>query len=153
MADHPVRIREYLRNNLGHCPTCMRQALMTAVMAWILFGVASYRGLDGVPLGLLGFAALALSALWLLHVGALAARKMAPVVSDAGDGLIGRRRFLGILLKAAGAGVAASVPVMLWPSAAHAFCGQCSKNSDCGVGWKCTNTAGPNQPICMECVQ
>ncbi len=29
-----------------------------------------------------------------------------------------------------------------------AFCGQCTKNDDCGVGYKC---AGP--PECLECVK
>ena len=153
MVDIPIRVREYLKHNLGHCPACMRQALMTAVMAWVMLAFASHWGLEGFPLVLIGFASVVLTALWLLHVGAMAAREMAPVASEAGNELIGRRRFLGVMLKAAGAGVVASVPVVLWPSAAQAFCGQCSKNSDCGVGWKCSNTAGPNQPICMECVQ
>ena len=153
MAEVRIRIREYLKHNLGHCPACMRQALMMAVMAWVMLAFASYWGLEGFPLGLIGFASVALTALWLLHVVAFAAREIAPVDSEAGIDLIGRRSFLGFMLKAGGAGVMASVPVVLWPSAALAFCGQCSKNSDCGVGWKCSNTAGPNQPICMECVQ
>ena len=33
-----------------------------------------------------------------------------------------------------------------------AFCGQCTKNSDCGVSpCHCTNTAGPGLPVCNEC--
>lgn len=153
MAEIQIRIREYLKHNLGYCPTCMRQALMMAIMAWVMLVFASYWGLEGFSLGLIGFASVALTVLWLLHVGALAAREMAPVASEAGNEFVGRRRFLGTMLKAAGAGVVASVPVVLWPSEAHAFCGQCSKKADCGTGWKCANTAGPNQPICMECVQ
>ena len=143
MANNPIRIREFLKHNLGHCPTCMRQALLMTFIAWIVFALASHWGLQGFPLGLIGFASVALTALWLLHVWVFAAREMAPVATGAGDNLVGRRNFLGFMLKAAGAGVVASVPLVLWPSAAHAFCGQCSKNADCGVGWSCSNTAGP----------
>jgi hypothetical protein len=153
MVKTPIRIHEFFRRNLGHCPTCMRQALLMTVMAWIVFAFASHWEMEGFALGLIGLALVALTALWLLHVGFFAARNMVPVASDTGDEFIGRRNFLGFMLKAAGAGVVASFPLVLWPSAAHAFCGQCSKNADCGVGWSCSNTAGPNQPVCMECVQ
>ena len=102
---------------------------------------------------LIGLSALGLTALWMAHVAAYAARAR----DERQVELAGRRRALGFLARAASAGVAASVPVLLWPSEGFAFCGQCTKNSDCGSansGWVCRNTAAVNSgKVCNECVK
>jgi hypothetical protein len=64
-----------------------------------------------------------------------------------------RRQVLGTFVRAAGIGLLASIPVVSWSSAALAYCGQCTKNEDCGVGWSCKNTAAVNEDVCNECVQ
>jgi hypothetical protein len=138
----------------------MRQSLMAALAAWAAFAVAWPLTGGGLAPALAGLAALALSALWLTHVGAFAAREVsaarqddAAVPAERGEA-VGRRRALGLMLRAAGAGAVASIPVVLWSSESHAFCGQCTKNADCGVGYVCRNTAPVNSgKVCNECVK
>jgi hypothetical protein len=125
-------------------------------------------------LTLIGLAAVALTLLWGLHVAVYAARAAAKarrksrglranaaptetaLASPASDP-IGRRQALGVFLRAAGVGAAASVPVILWPARSFAFCGQCTVDRDCGGsenGWCCKNTAPVNAGyVCNECVE
>lgn len=150
MRDPISKSLAFLTANVGRCATCMRQSLTAALAAWALFGVCLAIWPEAQTLT--GLAALGLSALWLAHIAVYAARARKRPVE-----LAGRRHALGFLARAAGAGVAASVPVLLWPSQGFAFCGQCTKNSDCGSansGWVCRNTAAVNSgKVCNECVK
>lgn len=146
---------------IGRCTFCMRQSLLAAASACGVFAVTLWINADGVTQSLTGLAALGLTGLWIAHVATYAARAVAeaprrePVArTQGGDAPIGRRRAIGLMLRAAGAGAAASVPLVLWPSASFAFCGQCTRNSDCGVGFVCRNTAPVNSgKVCNECVR
>jgi hypothetical protein len=142
------RSRGFFAAKVGRCATCMRQSLAATLAAWAVFGIGLLTGAGGLAQTLIGLAALALTALWLVHVAVYAAR--ARTEPD----LAGRRHALGVLARAAGAGVALSVPVLLWPGEAFAFCGQCTRNQDCGVGFVCRNTAAVNSgKVCNECVK
>lgn len=148
---------------IGSCATCMRQSLQTAIVAWFLFALAAFY-YPGTPFqSAMQVTASALSLLWLLHLAAYAARALnrsrtgdkqvtITIGSKALQNELGRRRALAILLRAAAIGAVVSLPLVLRPTAALAFCGQCSKNSDCGVSpCRCVNTAGPGLPVCNEC--
>ena len=171
MRDLISRSRVFFTARFGRCGTCMRQSLAAALAVWGVFGIGMLMWPDGLVQGLIGLSAFGLTTLWILHVAAYAARAMAEARSGdeqpPGPGMtsaalartelgvehVGRRRALGVLLRAAGVGVAVSVPVLLWPSDGFAFCGQCTRNADCGVGFECKNTAPVNSgTVCNECV-
>jgi len=147
---------------IGSCSTCMRQSLEGAIASWTAFALAVICD-PGAPLhSAILMVASALSALWLVHVATYAARSLnksrvtakaaGRVAANAQPAAFERRRAIGLLLRAAAVGAVSSLPVILRPGAAVAFCGQCSKNSDCGVSpCYCTNTAGPGLPVCNEC--
>jgi len=140
---------------------------LAALAAWAVFGIALLIWPEGLARNLIGFSASALTTLWLLHLAAFAARSVdkarredaqPPLTSrafapaDLSVERFGRRYALGVVLRAAGIGVIASVPALLWPTESFAFCGQCTKNADCGVGFVCRNTAPVNSgKICNEC--
>jgi Cys-rich repeat protein len=149
MRDLISKSRAFFTTYFGHCGTCMRQSLVAALAAWAVFGVCLAVWPQTQMQSLTGLAALALSAWWMGHVAAFAARaRIEPHVE-----LAGRRSALRLLARTAGAGVAASVPVLLWPAESFAFCGQCTKNADCGSGFVCKNTAAIGSgKICNECV-
>jgi hypothetical protein len=160
------KFRTVFAARIGRCATCMRQSLMAAVAAWAVFIIAWLIGPNGLAQELIGLSALALTGLWLLHVATYAARAMtearrgdaslpaASTGTEASGAQIGRRRAIGTLLRTAGAGALASVPLALWPTESFAFCGQCTKNADCGVGYVCRNTAPVNSgKVCNECVK
>lgn len=166
MRDLVSKFRASFAAKTGRCTTCMRQSLAAALGAWGVFAIAWAAGPSNLAPALTGVAALALTGLWLTHVATYAARAVSgsrpgeaslPSASapteDAGA-LIGRRGAIGTMLRAAGAGALASVPVALWPTESFAFCGQCTKNEDCGVGYVCRNTAPVNSgKVCNECVK
>lgn len=150
--------RAFFATKVGRCATCMRQSLIAALAAWALFGVGLLMGPDALVQGLTGLAAFGLTALWLSHVAAYAARAVAETRRGSGKELtldnISRRRAFGLIMRAAGAGVVVSAPVLLWPSDSFAFCGQCTQNRDCGTGFVCRNTAPVNSgKVCNECVR
>ena len=167
MRDLISRFRASFLAKLGRCGRCMRQSLLAALTAWAVFGLGLPIWPDGLARDLIGFSAFALTTLWLLHLTAFAARSLdktrrgdaqppltgsAFAPADLSVEHFGRRRALGVVLRAAGIGVIASVPVLLWPSESFAFCGQCTKNADCGVGFVCRNTAPVNSgKVCNEC--
>ena len=175
MRDLVSKSRALFTAKVGRCATCMRQSLTAALAAWGIFGIGLLMWPDGLVQTLTGLSAIGLTALWILHVATYAARAVAETPNrnelPAGRGTtstalvppklsvdnVGRRQALGSLLRAAGVGVAVSVPAVMWPSASFAFCGQCTKNSDCGSsgsGWVCRNTAPVNSgKVCNECVR
>ncbi|WP_417668942.1 hypothetical protein [Roseibium sp.] len=136
----------YVRN-LGACSRCMKLTLAVAMVCW---GVTV--SLKAMPvlstLALLG--AIAATGLWIAHVTAFASRMM---TVDEGLGDEGRRSMLRLSGAAVAVGVAASIPVVAWSNKALAFCGQCTKNADCGHGFVCRNTEAVNSgKVCNECV-
>lgn len=163
------RFRAFFSAKIGRCGTCMRQSLAAALAGWGFFGIALLIWPDGLARDLIGLSALALTILWIMHVAAYVARALAQVWSEderrdmRGTALartepsvvnVGRRGAFAVLLRAAGVGLAVSVPVLLWPFDSFAFCGQCTKDKDCGVGFKCKNTEAVNSgKICNECVR
>lgn len=168
MLDLISRFHTFFTARVGRCRTCMRLSLAAALAVWGVFGIGLLIWPDGLVQNLIGLSALGLTTLWILHVAAYAARAQARSRDEqpAGRGMtstalartepgidrVDRRRALGVLLRAAGVAVVASVPVLLWPSDAFAFCGQCKKNEDCGVGFVCKNTAPVGSgKVCMEC--
>lgn len=148
---------------IGSCATCMRQSLEATSIAWILFALTVTYYPDSRLQFAIHVLAAALSALWLLHVSIYAARALNKsrvsnestprrVDTNTMPNELERRGAIGVLLRAAAVGAVISLPIILRPTAAFAFCGQCTKNSDCGVSpCHCTNTAGPGQPVCNEC--
>lgn len=152
---------------IGRCTRCMRQSLVATLTMWAIFAVAMMAWPGVLVAYVFGATAVALTGLWALHIAVYAARAMAevriggrifsasPSIADNVDvDVAGRRQALATLFRLAGAGVAASVPVLFLPSDASAFCGQCTKNADCGVGWVCRNTAPVNSGrVCNECVR
>lgn len=175
MRELVSKIQATFDSKLGRCTTCMRQSLTAALAAWAMFAVAWMIGPHGLASYLIVLVAGAATVLWALHVATYATRAAATSATPetasgqprrrvAGDSPlaqpaldiapIGRRRALSVMLRAAGVGVAASIPVILWPSVSYAFCGQCTKNADCGVGYVCRNTAPVNSgKVCNECVK
>lgn len=143
----------FILRNLGHCDRCMKKALISALCAWGVFALASLAGGDPAISMTAASIAAGLSFLWLAHLTGYAFRATRSLKATSID-RSGRRRTLGLMAKAAGIGVLASVPVLLLPTAAAAFCGQCTKNADCGYGFKCKNTAPVNSgKVCNECVE
>ena len=160
--------RTLFSDKFGHCVTCMRQSFGAAVAALVLYGIGLEMWPGAAVQSIVVLLALGLSALWGLHVVVYVGRTVANAHREnarlLGHGNprstltpdeIGRRRTLGVLLRAAGVGVVASVPAVLLPSQALAFCGQCTKDDDCGGranGWCCKNTAPVNSgTVCNEC--
>ena len=171
MRDFILVSRDLFVAKVGRCATCMRQSLAAALAMWGIFGIGLLMWPDALVQDLIGLSAIGLTALWILHVATYAVRAvvearnrhMLPPRRDISSNVllrtklsvdrVDRRRAFGVLLRAAGAGVVASVP-LLWPSVALAFCGQCTRNADCGVGWVCRNTAPVNSgKVCNECVK
>jgi hypothetical protein len=160
----PQHIHAFLAK-IGRCTRCMRQSLAAALTMWAIYAIGMMAW-PGVSVGyVIGPTAVALTGLWVLHIAVYAVRvaveargggrifSASPGIAHSVNGA-GRRQALQTLFRAAGAGVAASVPVLFLPSAAFAFCGQCTKNADCGVGWVCRNTAPVNSGrVCNECVR
>ncbi len=146
---------------IGRCGTCMRQSLAVATTAWFVFGAGLALWPDSQVQILAGAAVLISTAIWLMHIAAYSGRNaakapdqpMRSLPANPTDSPNARRHALGILLRAAGTGVALSLPLIIWPSRSYAFCGQCTKNADCGEGHICKNTAAVNSgKICNECV-
>lgn len=176
MRDAIARLRAYLSTNIGRCTTCMRQSMAVAVVASASFAVVAVAWPDGWLSSLVGLLAIGSTALWVLHVAVFAARAAKRPAQEGGqtasDGVgrqsvrtsgwngpgpgMDRRNAVGVLLRAAGVGAIASLP-LAWSSRALAFCGQCTKDDDCGgsqYGWCCKNTAPVNAGyVCNECVK
>jgi len=172
MRDLISRSRTFFTAKVGRCGTCMRQSLAAALAVWGSLGIGLLMWPAGLVQDLIGLSAFGLTALWVLHVAVYAVRAGAEARGDdeqrsgpsmtstalaqaeVGVDHVGRRRVFGVLLRAAGVGVVVSVPVLIWPSASFAFCGQCTKDENCGVGFVCRNTAPVNSgKVCNECVQ
>src|SRR5215472_17123594 len=67
-------VRALLWARLGGCLCCTRSALRTALIAWGMSGVVQAVGAYGFFPNLIGTGAFALTALWLTHLFAHAAR-------------------------------------------------------------------------------
>jgi hypothetical protein len=129
----------------------MKQSLLAAIAAWILFALA-FTYYPGTSLAFaLQLLASASTILWLVHVATYSGRALGKShsiegqdagagVANAGQNKLERRGAIRILLQAAAVGAIASLPLVLRPSTAFAFCGQCSKSSECGT-CRCVNTA------------
>ncbi len=153
MDNSVLNCRTVFSTRFGRCEKCMRQSLTGALAAWGLFGIGLAAWPNGVVHMLSGLLALGLTALWMLHVSTYAFRNFVARMDKSVD-RVGRRRTLVALARAAGIGLIASAPALLWPSKGFAYCGQCTKNADCGEGWSCKNTAAVNSgEVCNECVQ
>ena len=175
MREFMSGFRDLFAAKIGRCAMCMRRSLAAALAMWGLFGIGLLMWPDTFVQDLIGVLSIGLSALWLLHVGTYTARGVMtagsrnapqqvretssngslPAEPGVGhvDGHVDRRHTFQVLLRAAGVGVVASIP-LLWPSIALAFCGQCTRNDQCGVGWVCKNTAPVNSgKVCNECVK
>ena len=171
MRQFMLRARDIFISKIGRCERCMRQSLAAALLAWGLFGIGQLVWPASFIEDLISIAAACLTSLWLLHVATYAARAVKrlrpegtkrPNHSDLGavsasaalDEAIDRRTAFATVARTAGFGVLASIPIALWPTASFAFCGQCTKNADCGVGWVCRNTAPVNSgKVCNECMR
>ena len=175
MSHHLIsRCRDIFVLKFGRCGRCMQQSFAAVLLAWGLFGIGQFMWPDNVVQNLIGVAAVGLAILWILHVAVYTGRAVArlrpedvkhserghldTVSADvAPNDLMGRHAALKMLArtaKAASIGVVASVPVLFFPTASFAFCGQCTKNADCGVGFVCKNTAAVNSgKVCNECVR
>lgn len=160
--------RTFFSDKFGRCVSCMRQSFGAALAALAVYGIGFLISPEAAAQSFIGLVALGLTALWMLHVVVYAGRALTTARSEGAQSLrldnprstlahdkIGRRRTLGVLLRAASVGVVASVPALLLPSQALAFCGQCTKDDDCGGranGWCCKNTAPVNSgTVCNEC--
>lgn len=159
MRNMPKQLLDYLAAHVGHCAICMRRSLLSAVAAWVAFAAVLLVWPGGALRAFAGGVAVALTILWMLHVIVRAARVTARTSGERAVVGVkpGRRRAIGAVLRAASIGVVASLPSLAWPSVALAFCGQCTRDADCGGrsnGWCCKNTAPVNSGrVCNECVR
>ena len=134
--------------NYGRCSACMRAACAAALAAIIIAAGFAAIGLPTPLQAVAAGLAVLFAGNWLAHLAAFAARP-APVAHDAA-----RRRALASGVRLVLIGLVVSVPIATWSTKALAFCGQCSKNEDCGDGFVCKNTAAVNSgEVCNECVQ
>jgi len=140
-----------LLNNsrIGKCAHCMRAAAGIALAASALAATAALINAPQYATVILMLVAVTLTLNWLTNIVAFTYRnrqKPDPIV-------ISRRAALAWTVKAAMIGFAASIPVATLSTKALAFCGQCTQNADCGVGFSCKNTAAVNEgKVCNECV-
>lgn len=157
MLTHLEEYPRHFVSRIGRCGRCMRLSAFSALAAVAAFAAVSQFGIAGPGHDLAALAAAGLVALWFVHLVAYAGRALARTrrreAGGTGDATVhSRRSALAILARGAGIGVAVSMPVFL-ASRALAFCGQCSKDDDCGVGYVCRNTAAVNSgTVCNECV-
>lgn len=141
-------ISSFKSRNYGRCGACMRAACAAALAAITVAAGFAALGLPTPVQAVAAGLAVLLAGNWLAHVAAFTART-APVAHDAG-----RRRVLASGMRLALIGLVISVPVAAWSSKALAFCGQCTKNEDCGDGFVCRNTAAVNSgEVCNECTR
>ena len=140
-----------LLNNskIGKCADCMRTAAGITLAATALTVTATITHAPQFVTMVLAMLAVILAVNWLSHIAAFTYRnRQVP-----GDIEPSRRMALAWAVKAAAIGIAASIPVATLSTKALAFCGQCTKNDDCGTGWVCKNTAAVNEgKVCNECV-
>lgn len=142
-----------ISRKLGHCPRCIRKAFIASLAAWAVCALTASSALPQTAQILIALIASGLSALWLAHLTAFVLRSSWFSRDRQIDGAE-RRQALVLMTRAIGVGVLASVPAVLLPESAAAFCGQCTQNSDCGKGWSCKNTAPVNSgEVCNECVK
>lgn len=153
MHNFILKYRTVFSTKFGGCQMCMRQSFTAALAAWGGLGIGQLFWPNNMLLGIVGLLAFGLTILWTLHLAAYSLKTgFSPAKSDAVQ--FDRRHTLGLMLRAVGIGIAVSTPAILWPSKALAFCGQCTVNKDCGVGWSCKNTAAIGSgKVCNECVQ
>lgn len=162
MPDRTQRPLVQFVSRIGSCATCMRQSLEAAAVAWIVFALTATYSSNATLVTAAQAVASALSVLWLIHIATYAARALnksnragptTDAAADDGSTALARRTAIGVVLRAAAVGAVVSLPAILKPDAALAFCGQCTKNADCGVSpCRCVNTAPVNSgTVCNEC--
>jgi hypothetical protein len=123
---------------LGRCPKCMRSSFVFAAALWgAALGAGQFGAWRALAIALLA-AALAAGALWLAHLAAYAFRS-----ADGVDPA--RRRAIPAFAKAF---AIIAIATMAGPRIAFAFPGQCTRDDDCGVGWKCCNTSCEQVSTC-----
>lgn len=138
---------------LGKCQRCIRQSFLASLAAWTVYALTASATLPQAVQILIAVTTIGLSALWLAHLTAFVLQSSWFSRDRQIDGAA-RRQALVLAARAIGVGVLASVPAVLLPESAAAFCGQCTKNADCGKGWSCKNTAPVNSgEVCNECVK
>lgn len=140
-------MRNFL-SKIGSCSRCMRQSFSAALIAGIALAATLGFGASTGAVAIASVAAFLLTILWTIHVGTYARRRSKAEIHP------GRRAAMITMARSIAAGAAVSVPVVLWPGQSLAFCGQCSKNSDCGVGFTCRDTCvrgSGRQCPCWEC--
>ena len=146
----PIRANR-LASNFGRCPNCMKQSFFTAAICCSA-ALVCWTMIPGNHVAyLLAIPALVATLLWLSHIVAhsIQNRKNPSNKGSQQD----RRDALAAMARAVGIGIVVSTPALIWPTKVLAFCGQCTKDDDCGVGWSCKNTAAVNEPVCNECVE
>lgn len=114
-----MTIKEFLFSNFGHCPKCMRTALGAAAGAWTLCALLLAAGFP-VIVGYALILALALSALWSLHIVIYGLKTVANRPTG-DDGIENGSRRRVLLYFAQGASFGALMSVM--PAAAQEDCG------------------------------
>ncbi len=152
------RVTGIVAAKLGHCPRCMRQSFVIAVIAWVcaMAACAMARPVLTITFGIL---ALGLSGLWLAHLATFAARVVVKVERNADSATndpassrarMPRRQFFRTFAKAftfAAIATAVSTRTAL-------ACVQppiaCTKHSDCTCSGCCGDMDGIHlcQPSC-----
>ncbi len=128
----------------GKCVRCMRMALGVAIACMVAVLFLPFEGYGAIALQVV---AIGTVFWWMAHLVGFIVRS-APESVDSG-----RRDILASIGKTALFGVALSLPMTALSNQAMAFCGQCTKNADCGYGFVCKNTAPVNSgEVCNECV-
>jgi hypothetical protein len=138
---------------LGQCQRCIQKSFLASVAAWAVYALTASAALPHAAQIPIAVIATGLTALWLAHLTAFVLRSCW-FSRDRQIDVAERRQALSLMARAAGVAVLSSVPAVLLPESAAAFCGQCTKNADCGYGWSCKNTAPVNSgKVCNECVE
>jgi hypothetical protein len=141
---------------IGRCGTCMRQSFAAVTLAWAAFAAIQLLQLGEALNRAALILAISFSLLWLCHATIYVFRALGMRANTDRGGVIAtsneRRDALAVLVRSAAAALIVSTPIVLWSSRASAFCGQCTKNADCGT-CRCVNTAPVNSgKVCNECV-
>lgn len=156
MSETILKIRAYLVENFGNCPTCMRQSLMAALGSWAVFAAVHAASPGTLSLMFFGITAVALTSLWLMHIAIYSIRsanwaKNRSVTETGSPVLPNRREILSVALRAVAVGLIVSMPTALAARCANL----CTKNDDCGGsenGWCCKNVAPVNAGyVCNQC--
>jgi hypothetical protein len=134
--------------NLGHCPRCVRKALLASFVVWVIFALA-FTFADPLVASLVAVLAMALSFLWVAHLLAFAVKSKGALPANQLANPE-RRSAFPLFARAIGAGIAMSVALPQLGSAQTTV--TCPSNRcACGSGnnWQCLDNSQHRSCYCV----